>query len=222
MILREILLLLSKEIRLEWRRKYAFNGILLYLVATIFVAYLSFNLRKTQLSSLTWNALFWIILLFAAISAVAKSFAQESENRHYYYYQLARPESMILSKMIYNSLLLCFLALLGLLLYMILLGNPVQDMPFFIASVILGSGGLATSLTLISAIAAKAQHTGTLMATLGFPVVLPLVLLLIKVSKNAIDGIARSQSYDELITLVAINLIALVVSLLLFPFVWRS
>ncbi len=220
--MREILILLGKELRLEWRRKYAFNGILLYIVATVFVAYLSFNLKKSQLSPLTWNALFWIILLFTAISAIAKSFVQEPESRHYYYYQLVRPESVIISKILYNSLLMVVMSVIGLLIYVILLGNPVQDMSFFLLDVALGSMGFAAALTLVSAIAAKAQSSGTLMAVLGFPVVLPMIMLLIKVSKNAIDGLARSQSHDELLMLGGINLIVLAVSFLLFPFLWKA
>jgi len=221
-MMREILILLSKELRLEWYRKYAFNGILLYIVATVFVAYLSFNLKKSQLSPLTWNALFWIILLFTAISAIAKSFVQESESRHYYYYQLVRPESVIVSKILHNSLLMSVMSAIGLPIYIVLLGNPVQDMPFFLLNVVLGSISFASALTLVSAIAAKAQSSGTLMAVLGFPIMLPMIMLLIKVSKNAIDGLARSQSQNELLMLGAINLIVLAVSFLLFPFLWRS
>jgi heme exporter protein B len=222
MMMREILILLSKELRLEWYRKYAFNGILLYIVATVFVAYLSFNLKKSQLSPLTWNALFWIILLFTAISAIAKSFVQESESRHYYYYQLVRPESVIVSKILHNSLLMSVMSAIGLPIYIVLLGNPVQDMPFFLLNVVLGSISFASALTLVSAIAAKAQSSGTLMAVLGFPIMLPMIMLLIKVSKNAIDGLARSQSQNELLMLGAINLIVLAVSFLLFPFLWKS
>jgi len=221
-MMREILILLSKELRLEWYRKYAFNGILLYIVATVFVAYLSFNLKKSQLSPLTWNALFWIILLFTAISAIAKSFVQESESRHYYYYQLVRPESVIVSKILHNSLLMSVMSAIGLPIYIVLLGNPVQDMPFFLLNVVLGSISFASALTLVSAIAAKAQSSGTLMAVLGFPIMLPMIMLLIKVSKNAIDGLARSQSQNELLMLGAINLIVLAVSFLLFPFLWKS
>jgi heme exporter protein B len=222
MMMREILILLSKELRLEWYRKYAFNGILLYIIATVFVAYLSFNLKKSQLSPLTWNALFWIILLFTAISAIAKSFVQESESRHYYYYQLVRPESVIVSKILHNSLLMSVMSAIGLPIYIVLLGNPVQDMPFFLLNVVLGSISFASALTLVSAIAAKAQSSGTLMAVLGFPIMLPMIMLLIKVSKNAIDGLARSQSQNELLMLGAINLIVLAVSFLLFPFLWKS
>ena len=88
--------LIIKEITLEWRSKYALNGILLYVVSTVFVCFLSFK----STPPLVWNALFWIIMLFAAINAIAKSFMQESKGRLLYYYQLASPVAIILSKII--------------------------------------------------------------------------------------------------------------------------
>jgi heme exporter protein B len=75
---------------------------------------------------------------------------------------------------------------------------------------------------MIAAIASKAKNSGTLMAVLGFPVVLPMELLLIKVSKNALDGLAFSASQDELITIASINIIVLASSYLLFPYLWRT
>jgi heme exporter protein B len=221
-LLQEITSLLKKEIVLEWRRKYAFNGILLYIVSTIFVCYLSFNLQKSQLNPLTWNALFWIILLFTATNAIAKSFMQESEGRQLYYYMLVSPEAIILSKIIYNTLLMWLMSLIGYLIYSVVLGNPVQDKLLFFINILLGGLGFATTLSMISAIASKSAQGGTLMAVLGFPVMIPLLLLLIKISKNAIDGLALSVSYKEISTLLAVNLIVVSISYLLFPYLWRS
>lgn len=221
-LLQEITTLLKKEIILEWRQKYAFNGILLYVVSTIFVCYLSFNLQKSQLNPLTWNALFWIILLFTATNAIAKSFIQESEGRQLYYYTLVSPEAIILSKIIYNTLLMWLMSLLGYVIYSLVLGNPVQDKTLFFFNMLLGGLGFSATLSMISAIASKSNNSGTLMAVLGFPVMLPLLLLLIKISKNAIDGLALSVSYDEMGTLLAINVIVVAVSYLLFPYLWRS
>jgi len=221
-LLQEITSLLKKEIVLEWRRKYAFNGILLYIVSTIFVCYLSFNLQKSQLNPLTWNALFWIILLFTATNAIAKSFMQESEGRQLYYYMLVSPEAIILSKIIYNTLLMWLMSLIGYLIYSVVLGNPVQDKLLFFINILLGGLGFATTLSMISAIASKSAQGGTLMAVLGFPVIIPLLLLLIKISKNAIDGLALSVSYKEISTLLAVNLIVVSISYLLFPYLWRS
>jgi heme exporter protein B len=75
---------------------------------------------------------------------------------------------------------------------------------------------------MISAIASKANNNATLMAILSFPVIIPLLILIIKLSKNAMDGLDRSVSYDEIGVLCAINGIVIVISLILFPYLWRD
>lgn len=214
--------LMRKEFLLEWRQRYALNGMLLYIVGAVFVCYLSFNARPGQLTPIVWNTLFWIILLFTAINAIAKSFVQERAGRQLYYYTLASPQQIILSKIGYNTALMLVLALLGFCTYAFVLGNPVQDVWLYLLTLVLGAVGFAASLTLVSGIASKAENPATLMAVLSFPVILPLLLMLLKVSKNALDGLDRGESLNEIWTVLAIDLIVLTLSWLLFPFLWRS
>ena len=218
----EIRALLSKEIVLEWRQRYALNGLLLYVISTVFVCYLSFSLNRGTVGIVTWNTTFWIIILFSAISGIAKGFMQEREERFFFYYTIASPEAIILSKIIYNAALMLFVALVGFGFYALVMGNPVQDLSLFLVNVVLGAIGFSSTLTMISGIAAKAKNSSTIMAVLGFPIIIPMILMLMKVSKNAIDGFERSASYDELMTIGAINLIVLAVSYLLFPYLWRA
>jgi len=222
MLFKQTLVLFKKELTLEWRQRYALNGLLLYIVSTVMITYLSFNLKFQKISPITWNALFWIIVLFTAINAIAKSFMQESYGRFLYYYTIASPQAIILSKMLYNAILMLVISTLGLSVYMVVLGNPIEDLLLFSINLFLGSIGFSSTLTMVSSIAAKARNNATLMAILSFPVILPMLLMLIRVSKNAIDGLDRSLSYDEILTLTAINTIVFVVSLLLFPYIWRS
>ncbi len=219
---KEIQILIAKDLVVEWRNRYALNGILLYLISTIFICYLSFNLRQNQLSIATWNALFWIIMLFTSINAVVKSFLQESSSRFTYYYAIASPEAIILSKIIYNSLLMILLGGAGYLFYSLVLGNPVEDQGLFVLNLILASIGFSSSLTMISGIVSKAGQNTTLMAILSFPIVLPLLLVVIRVSKNAINGISGEENLKHLLVLVSINVIVGTVSYLLFPYLWRS
>lgn len=221
-LLNQIRFLFIHELKLEWKNKYAINGILLYVTGAVFICYMSFNVKKGIIHPITWNALFWIIILFSAVNAIAKSFIGQKEGRNLYYYLLVRPEALILAKMIYNALLLIVLSVLGLIFYSVVMGNPVQDMAMFIAALLLGCIGLACSLTLISGIAAKAGGNMALMSILSFPVILPVILLVIKVSKSAIDGIDRSISYDEMIVLSALNAIIIAVCRMLFPYLWRN
>lgn len=220
--IKQVFVLIKKEMLLEWREKQALNSALLYLTTTIFVCYLSFGLNRTILNPLVWNALFWIIMLFASINVMTKSFLQEPEGRQIYYYTLINPLVFISAKIIYNTLLMSGLTAIALGVYTAIMGSPIQDLLLFFGVVMLGAMSFATSLTMISSIVSKANNNSVMVPILGFPVVLPMLLMLIKVSKNAIDGLARSVSQDEVLTLLALNTIVVAVSLLLFPILWRS
>ncbi len=222
MLFQEVLALIKKEFVLEWRQRYALNGMILYVFSTVFICYLSFNVKGAQLHPITWNALFWIIILFTAINGIAKSFNQERYGRFYYYYALVSAQGIIVAKMIYNALLMLLLAILGISVYSLVLGNPVADWPLYLLNMILSAIGFSTTLTLVSGIASKASNSPTLMAILSFPVILPMLLIIIAISKNAIDGLDRSVSDSSLLVLVAINLIVLSLSYILFPYLWRS
>jgi heme exporter protein B len=161
-------------------------------------------------------------MLFAAINAIAKSFMQESKGRLLYYYQIASPIAVILSKIIYNILLMILMSAIALFFYSIVFQNTVGDQPLYFLSVFLGALSFSTVFTMISAIASKANNNATLMAILSFPVIIPLLILIIKLSKNAMDGLDRSVSYDEIGVLCAINGIVIVISLILFPYLWRD
>jgi len=218
--------LLKKEILLEWRSKYAFNGVLLYVVSTVFVCYISFSLTPgfsgSQGYKIVWNVLFWIIILFASVNAIAKSFIQENKGRLLYYYSIASPQAIILSKTIYNILLMSLLSTLALIVYLLFFNNTLADPLFYFLSVLLGSISFSTVFTMISAIASKAGNNGTLMAILSFPVIIPVILLLIRISKSAMDGLERSLNYGNIGVLCAINVIVIATSLLLFPYLWRD
>lgn len=218
----EIITLVKKDATLEWRQKYALNGILLYVVGAVFITYLSIGAKEGRIPIPTWNALYWIIILFSAINAVAKSFIQEHQGRQLYYYMIASPESIILSKTLYNTGLTLLLSLLGYTVFSVVMDNPVQDQVLFIVNLVAGSIGFSACLTMVSAIASKAGNNGTLMAILSFPILIPILLLAIQISKNAIDGLDREASVDKIMMLIAINLVIGATSYILFPSLWKS
>jgi heme exporter protein B len=220
--MQELKALIEKEIRLEWRQRYALNGMILYIVSTVFVCYMSFALKSKGMEPITWNTLFWIILLFTAVNSITKSFTQERAGRQLYYYTLASPQGIILSKIIYNIVLLLALSLIGLFIYIIFLGNPVQNLLMYLTAVVLGAIGFSSTLTMVAGIASKAENTSTLMAVLSFPIILPMLSMLIRLSKNAMDGLEWNTSFDEILILLAIDAIVITISYLLFPFLWRS
>lgn len=217
-LMQQIKSLVIKDITLEWRSKYAINSILLYVISTVFVCYQAFQ----SVDTLVWNALFWIILLFASINAISRSFVQESPYRQLYYYSIASPQAIIISKVIYNMLLMMFLSVIAYIIYSLIFENPVGDPLLYFVTVLLGAMSFATVFTMVSGISSKTGSNSTLMAILSFPVIIPLLIVLIRLADNALKGLERSVSYKEIAVLLAINLITVTISLLLFPYLWRD
>ncbi len=219
MLLKEIRVLISKDIKLELKQKYVLNGILLYLLSTIFVTYLAFDNVITQE---TWNSLFWIILLFVGVNGISKSFVQESPARYIYYYTIVSPQAVVLSKILYNLLLMAILALLSFGMFLLLMGNKVVNIELFLLTLILGSFGLSSILTMVAAIASRASNNFSLMAILSFPIILPLLLTLMKISKIALTSPEWSGTSGPLIILLTINIAVIILAYLLFPYLWRD
>ncbi|MBS1976038.1 MAG: heme exporter protein CcmB [Bacteroidetes bacterium] len=213
--------LFKKEIKLELRNHTMVSGLLLFLVCSVFIYYLSFQLHLSLINSFVWSALFWITLLTTSVNTVAKSFMAERDAGTYYY-SLLSPESIIMSKVFYNFILCLLMASAGFILFVLFLNNPIQDLRVFILVVILGSFGFASTLTLLSAIAARSESGTLLMAVMGFPILIGILLAAIRVTVNSAEGLDLSVSINSLLMLLSINTITTSVSYLLFPYIWRS
>lgn len=195
---------------------------LLYVVSAVYVAYLA--IKSVQGAAL-WNALFWIILLFAAFNALTRSFQREEGGRQLYLYTLVHPRSVVLARTLYNAFTMVVLALLSLLFHSLFLGTQaLADATWgpFLLAVVLGAVGLATVLTLIAAIAARAGNGLGLMAILGFPLVLPMLLAVMRASKLSLDGVAWSVTNNYLFGLALLNVITITLAWTLFPYLWRD
>jgi heme exporter protein B len=202
---------------LEIRQQYSFYGILLYIGATIFVLYNAIDEPESKV----WNGLFWVIQLFICINAVAKSFLQESRGRMIYYYVIASPRDYMLAKLLFNSLLMLIMSLLSFLLFSLFLGNPVQKAGPFLGLVFLGGWSLSLVFTFLAAIAAKAQQNAAIMAVLGFPLIIPQLILLMQLSNTAFNP-ALSIPATTILLLVALDCLVILLAVILFPFLWKD
>jgi heme exporter protein B len=221
-MIRSLLILVSKEFTIELRKKSVIAGIGLYLLSLIFISYLAFNFGQAPVPIITWAALFWLTLLFSVINTVAKSFVGEKKGGTIYLYSLVSAREIILSKILYNTVLCLFLSLAGLLLFQLFLPTPDIDYGLFVVALALTSLGFSACLSLISAISSKTNNGNVIMAVLSFPVVIGILLMAIKITKNILDQLEASASYDELLNLLAINCILTGLAYLLFPYIWRS
>ena len=211
---------MAKDFRIELRQRYAINSVLLYVFSAVFFTYLSLqNINGIDFKIL--NAVFWIILTFTAVNAVSKSFIQETENRRHYYFSLAKANAVLVSKMIYNTVLVLIISLLCFFVFALFLSFTPGNFELFMMALVLGSIGYSSILTMVSAIAAKTNANFALVAVLSFPLILPLLLLLIKIT-NMPGSYTFYDSFRYLLILLFLDVIIWALSLLLFPYVWRD
>ena len=214
----KIYLLLRKDFLLEWRQKYSLYGIILYLTSAIF----AIKMLQDRPEGETWNSLFWIILLFVCINAVAKSFLQENKNRNLYYYTVHHPRDIIISKLIYNLVLMLAMSLIALFLFVLLLNNPIVQFSRFLLMVLVGGISLSLLFTTLAAIAGRAGGNSALIAVLGFPIVIPQIILLSDLSKPLFVTLQISGWWQFFGALLLLDVLIIILSIILFPFIWKE
>ena len=216
--LQNIYTLIKKDILIEFRQQYTFFGVLLYIASTTFVIYLSMGQPEDKV----WNGLFWVILLFICINAVARSFIQEGKGRMLYFYTIASPVQFIFSKLIYNGLLMVLMSGLSLLLFTILLGNPLQHALLFFGIACLGGISLSLVFSFLAAIAAKASQPSAIMAILGFPLIIPQLMLLMKIANIAFSDIVQNGLGQMIGLLAGFDIMIIALAYILFPCLWKD
>ena len=193
---------------------------MVYVIGTIFVSALCF---KGKLDKPTWNALFWVITLFTSVTISGKSFLKETGGQALYNYLYYKPQQFILAKTLYNMVFMLGLSMVTFFFYGFFIRNEVENMALFLLVLVLASTGLAGVLSLMSAIASKASGNFAIMSILSFPVLMPLILVIIRLSKQAVDGIEwAGVGFDLIAILVALNVLTVTLSFLLFPYLWRD
>jgi len=214
----QVTTLIRKDLLLEIRQQYTLYGVVLYVASTIFVVYLSMG----EPEEAVWNGLFWVIQLFVCVNAVAKSFLQDSKGRMLYYYSIAGARDFIIAKLVFNAILMMAMSLISLFIFTLLLGNPLQHVLQFTGVSFLGGIGFSLIFTFLAAIAAKAQQQAALMAIMGFPVIIPQLLLLSRVAKAAFAPVLQAGLWQMVLLLIGLDLMIIVLSVILFPFLWRD
>ena len=209
----------QKEIKSELRTRYALNAMVLFAVTTVTVV--GMGTAQTGINARTQAALFWIVVFFSAMSALAQVFVKEEESGTALALKLsARSDAVYFGKLLFNLILLGALQLLLTPLFILLVGMQVAQWQIFIPVIILGTIGLAGATTIVAAIVAQASVRGALFAVLSFPLLLPLLIAAIGGTQAAMDPAGAASAVAELKLLSAYALAMITGSWLLFDFVW--
>ncbi len=217
----EALAVFVKDWRAELRTRHALHTLLLFAVTTLITVSLALGPIGVSSSErlAVLPALLWVILLFAAAAGLPRGFVQEEETHTAIALRLAAtPSALFCGKALYGASLLLALELLLVPLFVAMMQLPIASLPLLLAALGLGGLGLALASTLLAAMVAQAQGRGALFPILGFPILLPLLLLAVELTRGAVAGsvgdgvVANLLLYDAAIA---------VAGLMLFPLVWN-
>ena len=191
---------------------------MLYVAASTMLVFLA----TQNLSATMWITMFWLILLFSAVNALAKSFMLDAGERQIYHYQLSSPTKVLLAKLIYNFLLLLFMSLVALIAFIMLFGHPIISPSIFATTFLMGVLSFSILFTVMSSIAVQSGGSSVIMPIISFPVSVPVFVLLLKLSRAAVTNEGVLNYGKDVLSLLAINAVILAVAFLLFPYIWRD
>lgn len=222
MSMRSALVVLAKELRVEWRTRAAANALLMFVLSSVFL--IVYATRGTTLDDVATSALMWTVVVFSAAIGMSRSFIVEEEQQTTTLLRLhATPNAVYLGKLLFNFVLLLLVNLLALVFFVFLL-NVEAGSPLLLATTTLvGALALAGATTLLSAIVSKTRGGSALLPVLLFPLLLPLLGAAVRATTIALEGgPVWSMARDHLIALVAFAGVTITASLLLFEQVWND
>lgn len=218
MNLKRVYHLIGKEVALEWRNKSLLASMLIYVIGASFIVYYAF---QGQIEFQVWAAIYWIIILFSGINILGKSFDKEVKQQYYYIRSVVPPMEMIVSKLIYNALLVFVFEVIIFLEMTLFFGIEVENLPVFFITLFLGGVGFSNLFTLFSTITARTGNV-VLLSVLGFPVILPLLLLILRLTGLSDVEILVDDRSLNIGAVAILDVITMVLSLVLFPYLWNE
>jgi len=211
-----------KDWQSEIRTRYAINALAMFILVTVSV--ILFSVGSEPISSYLTGGLLWVVIFFSAMSGLSRAFVSEEERGTTLTLQLiASPSTVFTGKLIFNVVLVFLMNIVITFLYSVLFESfVINSYQLFLISFFFGSAGIAISSTMIAAIISKASAKGTLYPVLSFPILLPLILTLLELTKFSMDGVSVEEAFVEIAVLVCYDVIMLTAAYMLFDFIWKD
>lgn len=222
--LSEAIAIWLRDLRGEFRTRYAVNAILMFAVTTLIAV--SFSIGSFRIGEaeqpFLYAVLLWIILVFSALSGLSRSFVKEEEAGTMDVLKLsARPQAVFLGKLFYNLTLLAALELIIVPAFIFLMNYKIELPGLFAAMIVSGGLGLGAATTIVAAMIAQTGVRGALFSVLSFPLLLPLMITSIKGCEKAAIGI-NNPGWSEVRIALAYTIVMVTLSMFLFPLVWEE
>ena len=222
--LAEALAVAAKDLRTEFRTRVALNSLGLFALTVL--AAVSYTVGPYRITAedrpFLLAVLLWIVVFFAALAGLDRSFVKEEESHTAPLLRLAAsPGAVWFGKLLFNLVLIYALMAMLVPLYCILMGYRILLVEGFLVILALGGYTLAVVTTIIAAIIARALTRGALFSVLSLPLLLPLMIFLIQGTAGAAEGTVDTVN-NTIRAVLSMGGIMTIVSGALFPVVWSD
>ncbi len=212
----------KKDWASELRTRYAINALAMFILVTISV--ILFSVGQETLSGELTGGLLWVVIFFSAMSGLSRGFVSEEERgTTLTLHLIAKPSTVFTGKFLFNLLLVFIMNIVIFFLFLAFFDSFAIESGLIITLAFLfGNIGIAVSSTIIAAIISKANTKGTLYPVLSFPILLPLILILIELTNFAIVGTTLDEAFVDIAILIIYDIIMITASYMLFDFIWND
>lgn len=218
-MLKSSIAIFQKEVRQEMRTKYAINTLLAFTGASLLVVL--FTLSAQLLNPTPKSGLIWIIILFAAMTGMMRSFVHETEMKTWDLLQLhARPAEVYAGKLFYNFIFLLVLNVVTFFFYLVMMDLQIVSPVYLAVSIVFGAAGLASVTTMVSAMIARADRKGAVFSVLCIPLLVPLILILTRTTGMALIDGDDGSGMNDIAALTGYCGATITAGILLFDFIW--
>lgn len=210
-----------KDLNTELRTRYALNTVLAFTGSSLLL--ILFALRANELPENARAGIIWIIILFAALSGLSRSFVSETERHTYNLLRLHSNASEIFAgKLIYNFTFTLSVNLAAFILYIFFLNITVESIFALLLTIVLGSAGLCGVSTFLAAVVSQADRKGAIFSVLSLPLLFPLILVLVDATKTAIFIGMNAGFLNNIAAITGYSGATIAAGFLLFDYIWEE
>lgn len=221
-IINKVTAVAVKDFRSEVRSRYGITALGLFVVTTVVLIALSAAdevLRKPIAS-----ALMWVLMVFTSITGLGRGFISEEERGTSLFLRLnASPAAVYFGKLFFNCLLSLTSNLLAAILFLFFLRiESAWSFVLLMLTVTIGSAGLSSVFTIISAIVAKAGTRNALLPVLAFPLLVPIIMPGVDAMLMAFAGLPISEAAGNILFILSYSGIVTVIGYFVFDVIWSE
>jgi heme exporter protein B len=211
-----------KDLQIEFRNRYTISITLLFtLISTTII---NFSIPTELIQSNLYAGLIWVVIFFASMTGMARSFVSEEEKGTILLLKLiSTPYKVFFGKFLFNLLISLLINFASILMFMLFFDKiKIASFHLFVVSIINAGIGIAGCSTIIGAIISKANVKGALFPILSLPILIPLLMLGIEATHFSLIGKDYALILKDNLFMFGYSGFLITLSSFLFEFVWKD